>query len=78
MIICELFAYGPTASGSHHNLRKLDIRVNLIREATRKNGGVYLYANQCGMDGDRLYVIIKMLIRKMVNRSPLVIMTDAP
>lgn len=48
-----------TASGSHHNLRKLDIRVNLIQEATRKNGGVYLYANQCGMDGDRLYVILR-------------------
>ncbi|KAK2763064.1 glutamine-dependent NAD(+) synthetase [Arachnomyces sp. PD_36] len=43
------------SSGSHHNLRKLDLRVNLILEATRKNGGVYLYANQCGMDGDRLY-----------------------
>ena len=24
-------------------------------EATRKNGGIYLYANQQGCDGDRLY-----------------------
>lgn len=43
------------SSGSHHNLRKLDTRVALILEATRKNGGIYLYANQQGCDGDRLY-----------------------
>lgn len=24
-------------------------------EATKKNGGVYLYANQQGVDGERLY-----------------------
>jgi NAD+ synthase (glutamine-hydrolysing) len=42
------------SSGSHHSLRKLDIRVSLILEATRKNGGIYLYANQKGCDGDRL------------------------
>jgi len=29
--------------------------MDLILEATRKNGGVYLYANQQGCDGDRLY-----------------------
>ena len=28
------------SSGSHHNLRKLDTRIALIQEATRKNGGV--------------------------------------
>lgn len=55
----HVFANMSTASGSHHNLRKLDIRINLIMEATRKNGGVYIYANQCGMDGDRLYVSLR-------------------
>jgi len=43
------------SSGSHHALRKLDVRLNLITEATRKNGGVYLYANEQGCSGDRLY-----------------------
>ncbi|RGB23910.1 glutamine-dependent NAD synthetase with GAT domain-containing protein [Rhizophagus diaphanus] len=43
------------SSGSHHELRKLYRRVDLIKEATLKNGGVYLYANQQGCDGDRLY-----------------------
>jgi NAD+ synthase (glutamine-hydrolysing) len=43
------------SSGSHFTLRKLDLRLQLIREATKKNGGVYLYANQQGCDGDRLY-----------------------
>lgn len=43
------------SSGSHHELRKLDTRMGLIMEATKKCGGVYLYANQRGCDGDRLY-----------------------
>ncbi|KAG5220027.1 glutamine-dependent NAD(+) synthetase [Salix suchowensis] len=43
------------SSGSHHELRKLYRRVELIKEATLKLGGVYLYANQQGCDGDRLY-----------------------
>lgn len=62
------------SSGSHHELRKLNTRINLISEATEKvppsmcfelvltipwhddqMGGVYLYANQQGCDGDRLY-----------------------
>lgn len=42
-------------SGSHHQLRKLDSRIRLVTEATQKNGGVYLYANQRGCDGGRLY-----------------------
>ena len=42
-------------SGSHHELRKLDTRIALIRNASAKNGGVYLYANQQGCDGGRLY-----------------------
>lgn len=43
------------SSGSHHELRKLNTRYDLIREATLKAGGIYLYANQQGCDGDRLY-----------------------
>ncbi|GEQ67601.1 hypothetical protein JCM33374_g1266 [Metschnikowia sp. JCM 33374] len=43
------------SSGSHHELRKLDVRLELITEASKKCGGVYLYANQKGCDGDRLY-----------------------
>ncbi|KAE8346023.1 hypothetical protein BDV24DRAFT_176960 [Aspergillus arachidicola] len=43
------------SSGSHHELRKLDTRVNLVTQATKLSGGIYLYANQQGCDGDRLY-----------------------
>uniref|UniRef100_A0A383W8A4 Glutamine-dependent NAD(+) synthetase n=1 Tax=Tetradesmus obliquus TaxID=3088 RepID=A0A383W8A4_TETOB len=42
-------------SGSHHQLRKLDTRLDLIKGATAKAGGVYMYANQQGCDGGRLY-----------------------
>ena len=42
-------------SGSHHELRKLTTRIRLICSATSKAGGVYLYANQRGCDGGRLY-----------------------
>ncbi|DAZ96864.1 TPA: hypothetical protein N0F65_008825 [Lagenidium giganteum] len=42
-------------SGSHHQLRKLNQRMDLLRSATAKSGGVYLYANQRGCDGGRLY-----------------------
>jgi len=48
----EIIANG---SGSHHSLRKLDIRLALMRNATSKAGGAYLYANQQGCDGGRLY-----------------------
>ena len=49
------------SSGSHHSLRKLDTRVQLILEATRKNGGVYLYSNSRGAGGDRLYYDVRLL-----------------
>lgn len=39
------------SSGSHHSLRKLDTRIELIVNATKKNGGVYIYSNQIGIDG---------------------------
>lgn len=42
-------------SGSHHQLRKLDTRMDLIKSASGKAGGVYLYSNQRGCDGGRLY-----------------------
>ena len=43
-------------SGSHHELRKLDVRLSLaVEQATKKCGGVYCYANQRGCDGGRLY-----------------------
>lgn len=42
-------------SGSHHQLKKLDQRIRLLCEATSKNGGVYLYSNHRGCDGNRLY-----------------------
>jgi NAD+ synthase (glutamine-hydrolysing) len=43
------------SSGSHHELRKLNTRIKLMTNATGICGGVYLYANQQGCDGDRLY-----------------------
>lgn len=43
------------SSGSHHELRKLNRRLDLIINGTGRCGGVYLYANQRGCDGDRLY-----------------------
>lgn len=42
-------------SGSHHELRKLSTRMELMINATRKCGGVYLYSNQRGCDGGRTY-----------------------
>ncbi|KAJ3305269.1 glutamine-dependent NAD(+) synthetase [Kappamyces sp. JEL0829] len=48
----EVFTNG---SASHHEFRKLQRRVELITEATLKCGGVYLYANQQGCDGERVY-----------------------
>lgn len=43
------------SSASHHVLRKSYLRTDLIKTATSKNGGIYLFANQKGCDGDRLY-----------------------
>jgi NAD+ synthase (glutamine-hydrolysing) len=43
------------SSGSHHELRKLQTRTSLMVEATRLAGGIYLYSNEQGCDGDRLY-----------------------
>lgn len=43
------------SSASHYELRKDQSRVETIKLAMAKNGGIYLYANQRGCDGDRLY-----------------------
>ncbi|KZV40925.1 glutamine-dependent NAD(+) synthetase [Dorcoceras hygrometricum] len=43
------------ASGSHHQLRKLDIRLRAFIGATHTRGGVYMYSNHQGCDGGRLY-----------------------
>lgn len=42
-------------SGSHHQLRKLGTRLDLMKNASAKCGGVYMYSNQRGCDGNRLY-----------------------
>ena len=42
-------------TGSHHELRKMNLRLDVVQSATRKCGGVYLYSNQRGCDGGRLY-----------------------
>ena len=42
-------------SASHHQLRKLHHRIDLVRSATAQLGGLYLYANLRGCDGGRLY-----------------------
>ncbi|XP_053305509.1 glutamine-dependent NAD(+) synthetase [Spea bombifrons] len=43
------------SSGSHHELRKAHLRVDLVRSTTAKNGGIYLLSNLRGCDSDRLY-----------------------
>eukprot|EP00606_Chrysophyceae_sp_TOSAG23-5_P001206 GSChrysophyteH2.ASY1.ANO1.842.1 assembled CDS len=48
----EIFSNG---SGSHHQLRKLESRLQLMMSATVKCGGAYVYSNHKGCDGTRLY-----------------------
>ena len=43
------------SSGSHHELRKLNERVNLILGASKKTHAAYMYSNLQGCDADRLY-----------------------
>lgn len=43
------------SSGSHHTLRKLTRRIDLLRAASEKTKCAYMYANQQGCDGGRLY-----------------------
>ncbi|KAI5464958.1 NAD+ synthase [Mariannaea sp. PMI_226] len=40
------------SSASHAELRKLNTRLELIQNCTRKLGGIYVYANATGIDGE--------------------------
>lgn len=42
-------------SGSHHQLRKMYTRVDLVKSATYKCGGVYVFSNLTGCDGERVF-----------------------
>lgn len=48
----EIFANG---SASHFQLGKLQSRIDLVNGATRRTGGVYLYSNLQGTDGEHIY-----------------------
>lgn len=48
----EIFVNG---SGCYHELRKAYVLVDLVKSATAKCGGVYLFSNLRGCDGDRVY-----------------------
>ena len=43
------------SSGSYMELRKAYVSVNLVRDATAKCGGLYLFSNLRGCDGERVY-----------------------
>jgi NAD+ synthase (glutamine-hydrolysing) len=61
------------ASGSHHELRKLGTRYELIENASRRNGGVYLYSNLKGCDGGRILfdgASLTCLNGKIINQMP--------
>jgi predicted amidohydrolase len=58
-------------SGSHHQLRKLDQRMELIQSATRKAGGVYLYANQVrpgSIDNHQLHKLGQRMEQGVLNQ----------
>ena len=42
------------SSGSYHELRKAYYAIDLIKSATAKNGGCYLFGNLRGCDGGRV------------------------
>ncbi|XP_076311459.1 NAD synthetase isoform X2 [Tachypleus tridentatus] len=42
-------------SGCYHELRKSNILVDLIKSSTLKCGGIYLFSNLRGCDGERVY-----------------------
>ena len=65
----EMFLNGVSiftnSIGSHHELRKLDTKIQLLLEATRKAKEIYIYLNQQGADGGREYYDGSVMI--MVN-----------
>jgi NAD+ synthase (glutamine-hydrolysing) len=48
---CDIMSNG---SASHFEVGKRLRRHDLIKEATKKNGGIYMYSNMIGCDGNRL------------------------
>lgn len=42
-------------SGSYMELRKAYVTVDLVKSATYKSGGAYLFSNLRGCDGQRIY-----------------------
>lgn len=48
----EIIANG---SGSYMELRKAYVTVDLVKSATFKSGGAYLFSNLRGCDGQRIY-----------------------
>lgn len=48
----EIIANG---SGCYHELRKAYVVVDLVKSATAKCGGIYLFSNLRGCDGERVY-----------------------
>ncbi|GBN76726.1 putative glutamine-dependent NAD(+) synthetase [Araneus ventricosus] len=42
-------------SGCYHELRKAYVVVDLVKSATAKCGGIYLFSNLRGCDGERIY-----------------------
>ena len=48
----EIFVNG---SGSYMELRKAYVSVDLVKSATAKCGGMYLFSNLRGCDGERVY-----------------------
>lgn len=49
---CEIIG---NSSGSYFQINKQERRFELIVNASKKNGGVYVYSNLTGCDGGRLY-----------------------
>ena len=62
------------SSASHAELRKLRTRLDLISNSTRKLGGIYVYANATGVDGEArmMYDGSSMILSngKVLQQSP--------
>lgn len=63
---CEIFL---NSSASHAELRKLRTRLDLVANSTRKLGGIYVYANATGIDGEA---------RMMFDGSSMILVWSAP
>lgn len=66
----EIFCNG---SASHHQLGKLQTRLDLINGATTRTGGIYLYSNLQGVDGEQIYYDGSAMISvngKLVAQGP--------